>query len=156
MSTVDLHIDIAVDNQYVPQESQFSEWIQTALNLAIINPKVTAQEVCIRIVSSEESATLNETYRKKNGPTNVLSFHYHPIPGHEDNSLGDLAICAEVVSNEAHAQKKTLDAHWAHMTIHGILHLLGYDHIQDADAQRMEQLEIDILKSLGYTNPYEN
>lgn len=105
-------------------------------------------EICIRIVSEKESAALNRQYRHKSGSTNVLSF-----PG-EALLLGDIIICAAVVNREARAQGKTRAAHWAHMVVHGSLHLLGFDHIKEKEATQMEALESKILHKLGFANPY--
>jgi probable rRNA maturation factor len=110
----------------------------------------------IRIVDEDESAQLNETYRHKSGATNVLSFPFDVPEGIELNLLGDLVICAPVLSREADTQNKTIMAHWAHIIIHGTLHLLGYDHIDDVDAQEMEEKEIALLQTLSISNPYDD
>ncbi|MEM7016900.1 MAG: rRNA maturation RNase YbeY [Pseudomonadota bacterium] len=112
-------------------------------------------ELTIRIVSTAESAELNEQWRHRSGATNVLSFPFEPPPGIKMSLLGDIVICAAKVHSEAQAQYKTENAHWAHLVIHGVLHLLGYDHIETSDADCMEALEIQILQQLGYANPYE-
>lgn len=112
------------------------------------------REVGVCIVDSVESARLNEQYRGKAYATNVLSFPFEVPPEIENDYLGDLVICADVVAREAREQQKPLLAHWAHLTIHGILHLQGYDHESDEQAQEMEGLEIKILKRLGYPDPY--
>ncbi len=114
-------------------------------------------DLSVRIVGSAESRRLNRRYRKKDRPTNVLAF-----PGEQVGAggaarrrlLGDLVVCAPVVEREAREQGKARQAHWAHMIVHGALHLLGYDHIADKDALRMERRETAVMKSLGYTNPY--
>ena len=111
-------------------------------------------ELSIRIVDETESTALNHTYRHKTGPTNVLSFPCEVLPGVPNSLLGDLALCAPVVEREAREQGKSPEAHWAHMVVHGILHLRGYDHRDDAEAERMEALEADILMRLGYPHPY--
>lgn len=110
--------------------------------------------IALRVVSPLESQTLNAQYRQKDRPTNVLSFPGLYQPTHQMTQLGDLAICASVVAHEASAQAKSLDAHWAHLLLHGTLHLLGFDHETDADAELMESLEIQILASLGFNDPY--
>ena len=111
-------------------------------------------EMTIRIVDASESSGLNSQYRGKDYPTNVLSFPFEAPAGITVPLLGDLVICASVVEAEARQQDKPLEAHWAHMVVHGTLHLQGYDHEQDADAEVMEALEIRLLTELGYANPY--
>ena len=115
-------------------------------------------ELTIRVVGEAESAELNERYRHKRGPTNVLAFPSEPLPaeGAEDEllPLGDLVICAPVVAREAAEQGKTLEAHWAHIVIHGALHLVGYDHETDAEAGEMEGRERELLAALGIADPY--
>lgn len=110
-------------------------------------------EITVRLVDARESAALNGRYRGKRGATNVLSFSHEPVPG-QAGLAGDLVICAPLVAREAAAQDKGVRAHWAHLVVHGILHLRGYDHIHEADAKVMEALEIRVLKQLGYPNPY--
>jgi probable rRNA maturation factor len=108
----------------------------------------------VRIVGAAESAALNHRFRRQRGPTNVLSFPFEAPSGIRSELLGDLVICAPVVRREAREQQKPLRAHWAHMVVHGILHLRGYDHLKRQDATAMEKKEIRILKELGFTNPY--
>ena len=105
-------------------------------------------------VDEAESHELNLTYRGKDKPTNVLSFPFEAPPGIEMPLLGDLIICRQVVEQEAKEQQKPLEAHWAHMVVHGSLHLLGYDHIEDNEAEEMESLETEIMLALGYEDPY--
>lgn len=131
---------------FLPQSAKFKRWANAALK-----NKIDAAEITIRIVDKAEISALNATYRHKNKPTNVLSF---PLQS-EPFLVGDLAICAEVVLEEAQAQAKMPEAHWAHMVVHGILHLLGYDHEQDDQAIQMETEEINILATLGFSNPYQ-
>jgi probable rRNA maturation factor len=109
----------------------------------------------VRITDEAEIRELNATYRGKDYATNVLSFPFEAPPGVDIPLLGDIVVCAAVVAREAAEQEKPLQAHWAHMVIHGTLHLLGYDHIEEADAEEMEGLEIRLLADLGYANPYE-
>jgi probable rRNA maturation factor len=133
----------------VPDESSFSSWAVAAL--AKFDEDC---ELSIRIVDEAESAELNEQYRGKPNPTNVLSFPFEsPVPL-EPKLLGDLVICAPVVVREAKQQNKAEQQHWAHMVVHGCLHLLGYDHIEEDEAEEMESLEIEILKLLAIPNPY--
>lgn len=111
-------------------------------------------ECAVCFVDSTASAELNQQYRQKSGATNILSFPYDELPGVETNLLGDLVICAEVVMTEADAQKKTVAQHLNHLLVHGILHLLGYDHLTEEQANIMEALEIEALQQAGYPDPY--
>ena len=148
--TITLDLQLAYQPQNLPSSDDFQHWVNTALN--------TYQrdfELTIRIVDNNESQQLNKQYREKDKPTNVLSFPFEVPDGIEMDLLGDLVIAADVVSVEASEQQKTLSAHWAHMVIHGCLHLLGFDHITDDEAQEMESLEIKLLAQLGFKNPYQ-
>ena len=147
--TITLDLQIACSNKNLPSESQFQLWLETALASYQKNFELT-----IRIVDEAESQQLNHQYRAKNKSTNVLSFPFEVPEGIELGLLGDLIICADVVESEAIEQNKNLINHWAHMVIHGCLHLLGYDHINDDDADEMETLEIKLLKKLGISDPY--
>ena len=133
---------------WTPDDVALERWASAALTDA-------QREVVLRFVGAEESRTLNREYRGRDKPTNVLSFGFELPPGFEDPHLGDLAICTDVVEQEAREQDKPLEAHYAHMVVHGLLHLQGHDHEKPAEAQRMELLEIEILRRLGYENPYE-
>ena len=147
---ITLTVQYGVDSDKLPTESQFQHWIDTTLNH--LNQSSTHhRELTLRIVSIDESAALNSTYRHKTGPTNVLSF------GYDETSilLGDIVICADKVISEAQNQQKSIEAHWAHLTIHGLLHLLGYDHEEESEALHMESIETDVMTSLGYAPPYE-
>lgn len=144
------------NEEQIPSAQQFQQWINTAIESANTALPANLKEVCVRIVSKDESEHLNKTYRKKHGPTNVLSFSYEPIPGCEDDSLGDLAICAALVKEEALAQKKDPIAHWAHLSVHGTLHLLGFNHEEETEAEAMETLEAHILSTLNFPNPYKD
>jgi probable rRNA maturation factor len=136
-------------NTEIPEPNQIKQWIDGALL-----PQHDNVELTVRIVDIAESQSLNKQYRNKDKPTNVLSFPFEVPNCIELNLLGDLVICADIVSKEAKTQHKTIQAHWAHMLVHGCLHLLGYDHINNDDAEHMETLEIDILEKLGFNNPY--
>ncbi|WP_417688382.1 rRNA maturation RNase YbeY [Pseudidiomarina sp.] len=151
-------IDLTVDVQNastapdLPSAEQIETWVQAALQGA--QWQDGDAELTVRIVDEEESRELNHSYRERDYATNVLSFPFTaPIPM-PVTLLGDLVICAQVVQREAGEQHKTLVAHWAHMIVHGTLHLLGYDHIEEDEADRMERLETTILTGLGFTDPY--
>ncbi|MFC4655068.1 MULTISPECIES: rRNA maturation RNase YbeY [Rheinheimera] len=145
-----LDLQLASTASNLPTEAQFQQWLDAA-----VLPFQQDAEVTIRLVDEDESRQLNFDYREKDKPTNVLSFPFELPPGVEELPLlGDLIICADVVATEAAEQGKALHHHWAHMVVHGCLHLLGYDHIEDADAEEMENEEIQILATLGIENPY--
>lgn len=143
-----LHVQYACEDAGLPARSDLRRWARAALK-GVDGPV----ELGVRIVDTAESAALNERYRGKAGPTNVLSFSYD-VGELTPCFLGDLIICAPVVRQEAQAQGKPADAHWAHMIVHGIMHLRGYDHMNDDEAKIMEELEADILQTLGFPNPY--
>ena len=146
MIQVDL---INEDKLPAPDIDQFQNWLhQVAKKLD------TKGEICIKIVDQAESRELNNSYRQKDKPTNVLSFPADIPDFVASTHLGDLAICATVVEQEARDQNKAIIDHWAHLTIHGCLHLLGYDHIEDTEAEVMEALEIKLLAELDISNPY--
>lgn len=151
MSAIILDLQIATDdNQNLPTEEQIMQWLNVILPQFMDNAEIT-----IRIVDEQESQQLNNTYRHKDKPTNVLSFPFESPIEIEVPLLGDLIICKQVVEAEAKEQHKSLTAHWAHMIVHGCLHLLGYDHILDEEAEEMENIEIDIMQQLGFNNPYQ-
>lgn len=145
-----LDLQLASEAKDLPSQADLILW----LNLVLAHHNMEQAEITVRIVDAQESQQLNAEYRGKDKPTNVLSFPFEAPPGIEINLLGDLVICASVVSSEAIEQGKALHAHWAHMLVHGCLHLLGYDHIQDDEAEEMEQLEIHLLQQLGIDDPY--
>ncbi|CUU23315.1 Endoribonuclease YbeY [Duffyella gerundensis] len=150
MSEVILDLQQACESDVgLPPESDFQRWLE-----AVLPQFQEESEVTIRIVDEAESQQLNHTYRGKEKPTNVLSFPFEAPPGIELPLLGDLIICRQVVEREAVEQEKSLEAHWAHMVIHGSLHLLGYDHIEDDEAEEMEGIETEIMLALGYPDPY--
>jgi probable rRNA maturation factor len=143
---------IATARAGLPHARAFQKWAQAAYSTASAGGVRHTSLLTVRLVGSAESRRLNRTWRGKDKPTNVLSFPGGatlPVP-----QLGDLAICAPVVAREAREQHKLLHAHWAHMVIHGVLHLLGHDHENDHDADEMEALEVQLLAGLGYSNPY--
>ncbi|MDX1824256.1 MAG: rRNA maturation RNase YbeY [Thiohalomonadales bacterium] len=144
-------LDLQSEVEGGPEEDDIRRWIETVLATEAYSADV---ELTVRVVDEDEMAALNARYRHKTGPTNILSFPFEAPPGVELNLLGDLVIAAPVVKQEASEQGKTESAHWAHMIVHGTLHLLGYDHQDPADAEDMEAREIRILKQLGYSNPY--
>ncbi|MBL0625254.1 rRNA maturation RNase YbeY [Aeromonas jandaei] len=148
--TLDLQLASA-STDGLPSEAHLQGW----LDGTILGFQQEA-EVTVRIVDEAESNELNLTYRGKDKPTNVLSFPFEAPPGLELPLLGDLVICRQVVEREAQEQGKPLMAHWAHMVVHGSLHLLGYDHIEDEEAEEMEALERDIMQELGFADPYQS
>ncbi len=142
-------VQVAVEDDDHPPPSQLSHWVELA-----IDQRLPTAELTIRIVDRAEITQLNHQYRGKNKATNVLSFPAD-LPDHIDLPLlGDLVICASVVNQEAEQQHKSNEHHWAHMVVHGTLHLLGYDHEQEHEADEMESLEIELLARLGIANPY--
>jgi probable rRNA maturation factor len=150
MNNVEIQTVSASEN--LPSEQLIQLWVDTAL--AGINRET---EIVVRIVDEPESTELNHTYRHKQGATNILSFPVE-IPEGIDlelDLLGDLVVCAPVLEQEALQQGKTLEHHWAHIIIHGVLHLLGYDHIDDEQAEEMENKEITLLHTLHIDNPYQ-
>lgn len=149
---LELHLGYAAPRAGVPSPASFRTWAEAALRGA---RRRKATELNIRIVDSDEGRALNRDYRGKDYATNVLSFPVELPPGVKLPLIGDLAICAPVVTREAAEQGKTPRDHWAHMTIHGVLHLLGYDHIKDDEAEAMERLETRILAGLGISDPYQ-
>ena len=148
--SIELDLQLAVENeQGLPTEQDIQFWLDKTI------PQFQkSAELTIRIVDTEESHQLNHEYRGKDKPTNVLSFPFEAPPGIELDLLGDLIICRQVVEKEAEEQSKPLLAHWAHMVVHGSLHLLGYDHIEDDEAEEMESLETEIMQTMGFEDPY--
>lgn len=150
MGSVLVDLQIATENiEGLPTEEQIVQWATGA-----VQPEGNEVEMTVRIVDEAESHELNLTYRGKDRPTNVLSFPFECPDEVELPLLGDLVICRQVVELEASEQEKPLMAHWAHMVVHGSLHLLGYDHIEDDEAEEMESLETQIMQGLGFADPY--
>ncbi len=146
-----IELELINPNQLpAPDTTQFQHWLQL-----VSEQLQTAGEICIKVVDEQESQSLNHQYRGKDKPTNVLSFPADVPDFVASDHLGDLAICSQVVALEAAEQHKSVNDHWAHMTIHGVLHLLGYDHIVAADAETMEALEISLLAATGIPDPYQ-
>lgn len=171
--TLDIQLATAADG--VPAHQQLRAWVASAVAHGSPEPRTTT-ELTIRIVGDSEGAALNQRFRGRAGATNVLSFPFEapelpapdPAPDAEavfddydelalqfEAMIGDLVICAPVVQREALEQGKPLEAHWAHMVVHGVLHLLGHDHLEPGEAECMEALETRILGKLGFPPPYE-
>ena len=146
-----VHVSYAVPRTGLPSAVSFRRWVESALHGA---KRRKPAELSIRIVDTDEGRGLNRDYRGKDYATNVLSFPAELPPGMSLPLIGDLAICAPVVLREAAEQSKSARDHWAHLTVHGVLHLLGYDHIEDQEAEAMEALETRILAGLGIADPY--
>lgn len=150
MGNMLIDLQIASENiDGLPTLEQIEHWATAA-----VQPESDDVEMTVRIVDEAESQTLNRTYRAKDRPTNVLSFPFECPTEVSLPLLGDLVICRQVVEYEAAEQEKPLMAHWAHMVVHGSLHLLGYDHIDDTEAEEMESLETKIMQGLGFVDPY--
>ncbi|WP_118856138.1 rRNA maturation RNase YbeY [Haemophilus haemolyticus] len=150
MGSIFVDLQIATENiEGLPTEEQIVQWVTAA-----VQPEGDEVEMTVRIVDEAESHELNLTYRGKDRPTNVLSFPFECPDEVELPLLGDLVICRQIVEREAAEQEKPLMAHWAHMVVHGSLHLLGYDHIEDDEAEEMESLETQIMQGLGFDDPY--
>ena len=149
--THEVDVQIACDEDDLPGPAELRAWARAAVRSQRGNSELT-----IRVVDEAESARLNNSYRNKDGATNVLSFPFAPPAGVDIPLLGDIVICAPVVQREANEQCKSVSSHWAHMVVHGALHLLGFVHEHAREAQEMESLETRILADLGFENPYES
>ncbi|MFK8020332.1 MAG: rRNA maturation RNase YbeY [Pseudomonadales bacterium] len=157
-----VHLDDASQSKSNPQLADFQRW-GTALSSYLSGDS----SLCLKLVTVEEMTTLNQRFRGKNGATNVLSFpadlpddlpseaQHNDEAEHVEEFLGDIAICSKIVSKESEEQRKGLDAHWAHLFLHGVLHLLGYDHQDSVAAEQMEQLETELLATLMFPPPYQ-
>ncbi len=137
-----LAVQYAVSATGKPTRAQFRKWVRAALD--------HDARITLRVVGEKEGRTLNHSYRHKDSATNVLTFVFHDQPPY----AGDIALCAPVVAREARSQKKGVAAHYAHLTVHGVLHLQGYDHVKIKESQAMERRETQILAKLGYADPY--
>ena len=156
-----IHLDLQVavedpKSTFLPGQEDCLHWVESSL---LEDWAGGETELVVRIVDEAESRQINSEYRGKDKPTNVLSFPFENPPGLLDLGeelpyLGDLVICASIVNQEARDQQKTEQAHWAHMVVHGCLHLQGFDHLDEQQAEEMESLEIEILEGLGFDSPY--
>ena len=146
-----INIQHIADKALAPKASLMRKWAEAALS-----KKTSAAEITLRLVDKEEMTKLNSVFRLKEGPTNVLSFPFDQpdVFASETTYLGDIVICSDIVNSEADEQGKEPEAHWAHMVVHGIFHLLGYDHETDEQTTIMESLEIETMRALGFPNPY--
>lgn len=149
--TVDITIsdDIESSDEDVPEPALLQSWAASAY----LGEVSTA--VSVLVTTADEVQQLNKQYRDNDKPTNVLSFTMHSPEEVDINLLGDIILCASVINQEAEQQSKSVVSHWAHMMVHGMLHLQGFDHIENSEAEEMEKVEINILDQLGFTNPYE-
>lgn len=158
MTGVDLELQLGCAAESVPAEDEMRRWLEAAVATSA-GGGGSPREIVVRVVDEQESRELNRRYRHQDRPTNVLAFAAGEVPGQGPGDaaarpLGDLVICGPVVEREAREQGKEVAAHWAHLLVHGALHLLGHDHHDDEGAAAMERLEIRILAERGYENPY--
>ena len=146
---LELDVSYGARRPWVPRRAQFARWAGAALS-----GRTRSNVLSIRVVGAARSRSLNARYRQKDRPTNVLSFGGAGQGPDGSHYLGELVICAPVVAREARAQGKSAEAHWAHMTVHGVLHLRGFDHERRVEARKMATREIQILDRLGFSDPY--
>jgi probable rRNA maturation factor len=158
-----VEVQLATKTQGIPAEQKFGHWVNCAMKRAMKHANLPADGkfgVTVRIIDEDESQALNSHFRDIPKPTNVLAFPVawgaFPLDGADAAELGDLAICAPVVAREAAEQSKPLEAHFAHMTVHGSLHLAGYDHLTEEQAEEMESLETQLMAGLGFPDPYQD
>ena len=147
---IKVNIQRAIKTSGLPSNQRIRQWVRTALA-----DHVDHAELTVRLIGEKEAAQLNWKWRRKKGPTNVLSFPAGDRQGHVPGLLGDIVLCAPVIAREATQQEKSLWAHWAHMIIHGALHLMGYDHKKTLETRKMEGLEIKLLATMGIADPYK-
>ncbi len=148
---MDVDVQLACEGGPIPDAATIAAWVRAALA-----GRLERGELTVRVVGEAEAAELNARYRGRSGPTNVLSFPFEAPPGSEALLLlGDIVACAPVLEREARDQGKELQAHWAHVVVHGALHLAGLDHVRPEEAERMERAEREILAGLGYPDPYQ-
>jgi probable rRNA maturation factor len=147
---LDLAVSYALPRKGLPSATSFRRWVE-----ATLSGRIRRADLAIRLVAEREGCALNRHYRGKDSATNVLSFPAELPEGVKLPVLGDIVLCAPVVAREAHQQGKEVIAHYAHLTVHGVLHLLGWDHANEREAEAMEALERQILDSLGFADPYE-
>ena len=148
--TLEVDVQVVCDEDDLPGRADLRAWARAAVGALREDAELT-----IRIVDEAESARLNSSYRYEDVATNVLSFQFDAPAGLDVPLLGDIVICAPVVRREADEQSKSVSSHWAHMVVHGALHLLGFDHVRARDADEMEAMETRVLADLGFDNPYE-
>ena len=149
--TDSVNIQLADDGATTPDAQQIRSWVAAVFTTLERSPLA----LTVRVVGEEEMAKLNRRYRGRNQPTNVLSFPIESLPGMRTDLLGDIVVCGPVVDREALIQHKLPMSHWAHMVVHGMLHLFGYDHESDQEATAMEKLEKSVLEGLGFSDPYQ-
>ena len=148
--THEVDVQVACNEDDLPDPRSLCAWARAAVGQQRVDAELT-----IRIVDEAEIERLNNNYRNNSGTTNVLSFPFDAPPGVDLPLLGDVVICAPIVRREANEQSKSVTSHWAHMVVHGALHLLGFDHEQADEAQTMEAMEAHILADFGFDNPYQ-
>ena len=145
-----IEVQLGHDDKFVPDGPRITAWVDSALK----SVQKRAVAITVRVVTRDEMQNLNVRFRGQNSATNVLSFPSDDLGSQRRGVSGDIAVCSVVVQTEAQEQNKAADAHWAHMIIHGVLHLCGYDHTTDAAATDMESIEVLILRQLGFPDPY--
>lgn len=146
-----VHVESHVGSEGIPDERQFEKWVRAALQ----GRRSKRRQVNIQLFDPVQARQINKTFTGKDYATNVLSFPYEPLPGEKTAVLGDIVLCPSVVATEAKEQGKKLRDHFAHLTVHGVLHLLGFDHKDEGEATRMEDQERLVLATFGIPDPYE-